>query len=268
MANERVIFYQAASGDTEILVTLENETLWLSQRTMAELFDKDSDTIGLHIRNIFSEGELNETATTELFPVVQQEGKREVKRNITHYNLDVILSVGYRVNSKRGTQFRIWANKILKDYLVKGYALNEQRLKELTGQMEALKNTVRLLGNVQENRTLTTDEAGGLLKVITDYTYALDVLDKYDHRRLTIEGIHPQPSFIVTYQEAMKAIHGLKDKLGGSSLFGNEKDESFRSSIAAIYQSFDGKDLYPSVEEKAAHFLYFIVKNHSFSDGN
>lgn len=264
MENSKIVIYQTESGSPEIKVTFENETLWLSQRAMSELFDKDSDTIGLHIKNIYSEGELEERATTEVFSVVQQEGKRKV----THYNLDVILSVGYRVSSKRGTQFRIWANRILKEYLAKGYAINEKRLKEQSEQFSALKQTVKLLGNVLEAKPLTTDEASGLLKVITDYTYALDVLDKYDHRALTIEATHKKETFVATYEEAMKAISGLREKFGGSSLFGNEKDESFKSSIAAIYQSFGSTDLYPSIEEKAAHLLYFVVKNHSFSDGN
>jgi prophage maintenance system killer protein len=268
MGNDQIVIYQTPDGQTAIEVTLENETLWLSQRQMGELFDKDTDTIGLHIKNIFTEGELDEKSTTEEYSVVKQEGKRQVKRKITHYNLDLILSVGYRVSSKRGTQFRIWANKILKEYLVKGYALNEKQLHEQAQQFNALKQTVRLLGNVIENKPLTNDEASGLLKVITDYTYALDVLDKYDHRTLTIEATHKEQIFIATYEDAIKAIQGLKDKFGGSSLFGNEKDESFRSSIATIYQSFGGHDLYPSVEEKAAHLLYFVVKNHSFSDGN
>ncbi|GEP96155.1 cytochrome c [Chitinophaga cymbidii] len=185
-----------------------------------------------------------------------------------YYNLDIILSVGYRVNSKNATQFRIWANKILKEYLTQGYSLNEKHLQEKSQQFEALKQTVRIMSNVLSAQELSSDEANGLLKIITDYTYALDVLDKYDHRNLTIEATHKQQAFIATYAEAMKAIQGLKDKFGGSSLFGNEKDESFQSSIATIYQSFDGQELYPSVEEKAANFLYFVVKNHSFSDGN
>lgn len=268
MGSEKIIIYQTPDGQSTVNVTLENDTVWLSQRLMAELFDKDSDTIGLHIRNIYSEGELDKRGTTELFSVVQQEGNRSIKRKITYYNLDVIISVGYRVNSKRGTQFRIWSNNILKDYLVRGYVVNEKRLNEQASQYDALKQTVKLLENVIKSKSLTTDEADGLLKVLTDYTYALDVLDKYDHRALTIEATHKMSSFIVTYDEAMKAIYGLREKFGGNSLFGNEKDESFKSSIATIYQSFDGKDLYPSVEEKAANLLYFVVKNHSFSDGN
>lgn len=180
----------------------------------------------------------------------------------------MIISIGYRVNSKRGTQFRIWANKVLKDYLIKGYALNEKRLTEITEQFDALKQTVRLLSNVLELKLLSSDEVSGLAKVLTDYTYALDVLDKYDHRTLTVDATHKKSSLVITYDEAKKAINGLKDRFGGSGLFGNEKDESFKSSIATIYQSFGGIDLYPSIEEKAANLLYFVVKNHSFSDGN
>lgn len=268
MESGNIIIYQLNSGTPEIQVTLENETLWLSQRMISELFEKDSDTIGHHIKKIFQEGELEEKATTEYYSVVQKEGKRSVKRKVAYYNLDVILSVGYRVNSGRGTQFRIWANKVLKDFLIKGYSLNEKRLHEQAQQLNALKQTVRLLGNVIESKPLTSDEANGLLKVLTDYTYALDVLDKYDHRNLTIEATHYRSSFVITYEEAIHAIQGLKNKFGGSNLFGNEKDESFKSSIANIYQSFSGIDLYPSVEEKAANLIYFVVKNHSFSDGN
>ncbi len=234
MEKSKVIIYQGQSGEPEIQVTFDNETLWLSQRAMAELFDKDTDTIGLHIKNIYAEGELDEKGTTEKNSVVGKEGKRTVKRTVTHYNLDIILSVGYRVSSKRGTQFRIWANKVLKDYLVQGYALDQKSIRDQNQQYEALKASVRLLGNVVSVKTLNTDEASGLLKVITDYTYALDILDRYDHRNLTIEATHKQTSFVASYAEAMKAIFGLRDKFGGSALFGNEKDESFQSSIADL----------------------------------
>ena len=255
METEKIIIYQTDSGTPEIRITLENETLWLSQRLMAELFARDTDTIGLHIKNIYAEGELDEGATTEFFSVVQQEGKREVKRSVIHYNLDVILSVGYRVNSKRGTQFRIWANKVLKDYLVKGYAINERRLNEKTEQYEALKKTVRLVGKAAGNQHLSGDEASGLLKVITDYAYALDVLDKYDHRTLTLDGIHKGKAFVATYEEAMHAIQGLRNKFGGSRLFGNEKDESFKGSIAAIYQSFGGRICIQASRKKPPTFF-------------
>lgn len=268
METGEIVIYQEKNGQPVIDVKLENQTLWLSQKLMAELFGKDSDTIGLHIKNIFQDGELEERSTTEFFSVVQKEGKRQIKRNLKFYNLDVILSVGYRVSSKKGTQFRIWANQVLKDYLVKGYSLNEKRLKEQNEQLTQLKNTVMLLGNVLGTQSLNSDEATGLLKVITDYTYALDVLDKYDHQVLEIDHITARELFHITYDEAIKAIDGLRDKFGGSSLFGNEKDESFQGSLAAIYQTFGGQHLYPSIEEKAANLLYFVIKNHSFSDGN
>lgn len=187
MQSGEIIIYQASDGQPSIEVTLEKETLWLSQRLMADLFGKDSDTIGLHIKNIYKEKELDEISTTELSSVVQQEGKRKVKRKIKFYNLDMILSVGYRVNSQKGTQFRIWANRILKDYLLKGYALNVKKVKEQSKQLDELKQTVRLLGTVIDSKALNTDEATGLLKIITEYTYALDVLDRYDHQVLEIE---------------------------------------------------------------------------------
>lgn len=268
MENGTIVIYQTPDGLTSIDVTLDQDTVWLTQAQIIELFDSSKANISEHIKNIFSSSELDRSSTVRIFRTVRQEGKRQVTRQLEHYNLDLIISIGYRINSKRGTQFRIWANSILKDYLIKGYSLNEKRLNEQAQQLDTLKQTVRLLGNVLESKSLTSDEANGLLKVLTDYTYALDVLDRYDHRTLTIEATSRQPSFVATYDEAMRAIQGLKDKFGGSSLFGNEKDESFKSSIATIYQSFGGVDLYPSVEEKAAHFLYFVVKNHSFSDGN
>ncbi|MCB0396993.1 MAG: virulence protein RhuM/Fic/DOC family protein [Flavobacteriales bacterium] len=264
----QIVIYQTNDGQTQIDVKLQHETIWLSQRQMAELFEKDSDTIGLHLKNIFESEELEESTTTEYFSVVQKEGNRLVKRNLRCYNLDAILSVGYRVNSKRGTQFRIWANRILKDFLVKGHAINEKRLKEAQQQFSDLKKTVKLLEKVANQKLLSSDEATGLLKVITDYSYALDVLDKYDHRQLAIEETTKTEIFRINYSEALIAINRLRISFGGSSLFGHEKDKSFKGSLSAIYQTFDGVDLYPSIEEKGAHLLYFIVKNHSFSDGN
>jgi prophage maintenance system killer protein len=269
MTNDQIIIYPIAGSEKNIDVQLTEDTVWLSQRQMAGLFDKDVDTIGLHIRNIYKEGELEAEATTEESSVVQEEAGRSVARKIRRYNLDVIISVGYRVKSQRGTQFRIWANSVLKDYLKKGYAVNERRLQEKTEQLNGLKQTVALLGHVLKNKEeLTTDEATGLLKVVTDYGYALDILDKYDHQQLTLEGTSDQQLFVATYEDAMQAIKDLKNKFGGSSLFGNEKDDSFKGSIATIYQSFGGVEFYPTVEEKAANLLYFVVKNHSFSDGN
>ncbi|MDH7462149.1 RhuM family protein [Chitinophagaceae bacterium 26-R-25] len=263
-----VVIYQSQDGQTIIDVKLENESVWLSLSEISTLFGKDKSVISRHLRNVYAEGELDRTATVAKNATVQKEGNREVIREIEYYNLDAILSVGYRVNSRRGTQFRIWANKILKDYIVQGYTVNEKRLQEQSRQLEELKQTVRLLGNIARSKDLSSTESVGLLKVITDYTYALDVLDQYDHQILEIHNTTRQELFQITYEQAIKAIKGLYDKFGGSSLFGNEKDESFQGSIAAIYQTFGGHELYPSIEEKAAHLLYFVIKNHSFSDGN
>lgn len=263
-----IIIYQENEGQLAIEVKLEDETLWLSQRQMGDLFEKDANTIGAHIRTIYAEEELDESVTATKFTVSQQEGTRTINRNIKFYNLDVILSVGYRVSSKRGTAFRKWANAVLKDYLVKGYSHNEKLLREKQAQLESLKQAVALIMNVTSSQALSGDQATGMLRVLTDYTYALDVLDKYDHQALEIEATSGRQLFQITYASAMEAIRGLREKFGGSTLFGNEKDNSFQGSLAAIYQTFGGKDLYPSVEEKAANLLYFVIKNHSFSDGN
>ncbi|MGO3804709.1 MAG: RhuM family protein [Sphingobacterium sp.] len=268
MTNDQIIIYQTPDGQTAIDVKLTEDTIWLNQYQLADLFDTDRTSLVKHIKNIYKSEELSEDATCAKFAQVQNEGSRKIKREVTHYNLDLIISVGYRVNSKRGTQFRIWANQVLKEYLVKGYAVNEQKLREQTEQFNSLKHTVNLLGNVLKNKELTSDEATGLLKVVTDYSYALDILDRYDHQQLTLEGTSDQQLFTATYEEAIQAIKDLKDKFGGSSLFGNEKDSSFKGSIGTIYQSFSGVEFYPTIEEKAANLLYFVVKNHSFSDGN
>ncbi|HMI02190.1 MAG TPA: RhuM family protein [Pedobacter sp.] len=268
MQTDQIIIYQTTDGQTAIDVKLENETIWLNLNQISALFSRDKSVISRHLKNIFDEEELDHQSTVAKNATVQIEGGVSKERVIEYFNLDVIISVGYRVNSKRGTQFRIWANKVLKEYLVKGYTVNEKRLKEQAEQLTNLKNTVALLSNVIENKELTSDEATGLLKVVTDYTYALDILDKYDHQALIIEGTTPNELFILNYLDAKHAILDLKEKFGGGMLFGNEKDDSFQGSIGAIYQTFGGDDLYPSVEEKAANLLYFVVKNHSFSDGN
>ena len=265
---DQIVIYQTPDSETGIDVKIEYETIWLTQNQIVYLFQSSKANISEHIKNIFESGELDKDSTVRKFRTVRQEGKRQVSRDLEHYNLDLIISVGYRVNSLKGTQFRIWANKILKDYLVKGYSINEKRMREQKEQLDGLKNTVNLLRNVVASKELTTDEADGLLKVISDYTYALDILDKYDHQELTITGTTSNELFIINYDKAMQAIYNLRDKFGGSFLFGNEKDQSFKSSIGTIYQTFGGDDVYPSVEEKAANLLYFVVKNHSFSDGN
>jgi death-on-curing family protein len=268
MEKSEIKIYKTPDGKTSIEVKLEKETVWLSQKQMAELFDKDSDTIGLHLKNIYKSGELEEFSTTEKYSVVRQEGNRRVKRRIKFYNLDAIISVGYRVNSKRGVLFRKWATQLLKDYLIKGYAINQQRLQKQVKQLNELKETIKILGNTLEYKELTNDESKGLLKIISDYSYALELLDQYDYQTLKIENTSGKEVYQLTYKEAIKQIELVKKTYGNSELFGNEKDDSFKSSIATIYQTFGGVDLYPSIEEKAANLLYFIVKNHSFSDGN
>jgi prophage maintenance system killer protein len=262
METGEIVIYQTRDGKTSIDVKLENDTVWLRQEQLAELFNRDRTVITRHINNIFKDKELDKKSNVQILHIANAD------KPVSFYNLDVIISVGYRVKSVRGTQFRIWANQVLKEYLTKGYAVNEKRLKEQAVQLDQLKQTVKLLGNVIETQSLSSDEATGLLKVITDYTYALDVLDQYDHQVLEIQDTTPEELFRINYDEAMQAIQGLREKFGGSALFGNEKDESFQGSLAAIYQTFGGQYVYPSVEEKAANLLYFVIKNHSFSDGN
>ena len=268
MANSEIKIYQTDDGQTKIDVKFDNETVWLTQKQMAQLFDKDSDTIGLHLKNIYKSGELEEHTTTEEFPVVQQEGKRTVKRKLKFYNLDAIISIGYRVNSRRGIQFRIWASRIIKEYLLKGFSLDNKRLIQQNSQLKELQTTVKILGDSLKFKELTDDESSGLLKIITQYAYALDILDQYDYQSLDVTNTSGKEIYQLTYEEAIAQIQLAKKFHGNSDLFGNEKDESFKSSISTIYQTFNGIDLYPSIEEKAANLLYFITKNHSFTDGN
>lgn len=264
--DNKFIIYQTEDGQTQIDVRLESDTVWLTQAQMAELFETDRTSIVRHINNIYKVEELDRESTCAKIAQVQVEGMRNVKRNIPYFNLDMIISVGYRVNSKRGVKFRQWANSVLKQYLVKGYAVNERIHKEQIGELRQL---VGMLGRTIQNQpVLSTDETNALFDVVVDYTYALDTLDDYDYQRLVVKETTPEEKFHATYDNAMEAIRALRDKFGGSKLFGNEKDDSFKSSIAQIYQTFGGEELYPSVEEKAAMLLYLVTKNHSFSDGN
>ncbi len=266
MENNKIIIYQTEDGQTRIDVRLENDTVWLTQAQMAELFKTDRTSIVRHINNIYKVDELERSSTCAKIAQVQTEGHRQVRRVIPYFNLDVIISVGYRVNSKRGIKFRQWANKVIKDYLIKGYAINERLRHE---QLSELRQLVGMLGRtIQSQPLLSTDESQALFDVVTDYTYALDTLDNYDYQRLTIEKTTQEERFHATYENAMREINALREKFGGSTLFGNEKDDSFHSSIGQIYQTFGGEELYPSVEEKAAMLLYLVTKNHSFSDGN
>jgi death-on-curing family protein len=224
--------------------------------------------ISRHIKNIFKSGELDKKSTVAKIATVQNEGKRKIVRDIEYFNLDIIISVGYRIKSKRGTQFRIWANQVIKDYLIKGYAINQQRLQKQVEQLNELKETIKILGNALEYKELSSDESKGLLKIISDYSYALEILDRYDYNTLKIENTSGKEIYRLIYKEAIEKINLVKKTYGNSDLFGQEKDSSFKSSLETIYQTFDGVDLYPSIEEKAANLLYFIVKNHSFTDGN
>ena len=260
MENDKIIIYQTEDGQTQIDVRLENETVWLNVEQLSLLFNREESNVRRHIINVFKEGELERENNVHFLHV------NGVKKPVPFYNLDVIISVGYRVKSKRGTAFRIWARKIIKDYLVKGYAVNERIRKEQIGELRQL---VGMLGRTIQNQSLlSNDETNALFEVVTNYTYALDTLDNYDYERLTIDKTTKEEPFHATYENAMEAINGLREKFGGSALFGNEKDNSFKSSIGQIYQTFGGEELYPSVEEKAAMLLYLVTKNHSFSDGN
>ena len=257
----QIEIYQTEDGQTQIDVRLENETVWLTQAQMAELFQKDQSVIARHIANVFNEGELEKQSNMQILHNTLSRYKPTAI-----YNLDVIISVGYRVKSKRGTAFRIWARQIIKDYLVKGYAINQRIHREQIGELRQLVSM--LSRTIQGQPLLSTDETNALFEVVTDYTYALDTLDNYDYERLTIDKTTKEEPFHATYENAMEEIRLLREKFGGSVLFGNEKDDSFKSSIGQIYQTFDGEELYPSVEEKAAMLLYLVTKNHSFSDGN
>lgn len=264
--NNSIEIYRSQDGSVQLNVKLENDTVWLTQSQMAELFGVDRTSIVRHIRNIYKSEELEEFSTCAKNAQVRKEGQRQIVREIPYYNLDMIISVGYRVNSKNATSFRRWATTILKQYLIKGYVINQQIKLD---RYNELKDVVRLMARtIGLQEKVSTEEYGGLFNVISDYVYALDTLDHYDYQSLAIAQTTKEEPFRATYENAIEAINALKDKFGGSQWFANEKDDSFKSSIGQIYQTFGGEDLYPSVEEKAAMLLYLVVKNHSFSDGN
>lgn len=251
----------------KVEVRLEKETVWLNLNQMADLFDRDKSVVSRHLYNVFKENELSRKSTVAKIATVQKEGTRFITRNVEYYNLDAILSVGYRVNSKRGTQFRIWATNILRKHLVDGYTINEKRLKASDYKYLELQKTISLLSNLISVENIA-DETKGIVQVITEYSRALDILDDYDHQRLTLPKGTKHCKFKLTYEQAKKIIETMKQRFKDSALVGQEKDNSFKSSLGAIYQTFNGKDLYPTIQEKAAHLLYFVVKNHSFVDGN
>ena len=261
-----VILYQSPDGTASLEVRLDHETVWLAQSQLADLFDVNVPAISKHIRNILGSGELDTSATVSKMEKVQIEGGRKVRRSQTLYNLDMIISIGYRVNSVKATRFRIWATRVLRDHIVKGYTVNEQRLKEESAKLLEMQRTVELLARTLENRELVSGTGRDVLRVIGDYAYALTLLDRYDHGTLAIEETTGKALHIITYDEAMGIVSSMKGEFDG--LFGIEKDQGFKSALGAIYQTFGGNELYPSVEEKGANLLYFVVKNHAFSDGN
>ena len=250
-----------SEGETQIDVRFENETVWLSLNQISSMFARDKSVVSRHLKNIYSSGELDLNSTVAKNATVQIEGGRQVIRELEFYNLDVIISIGYRVNSKVGTHFRQWATQRLKDYLIKGYAVNQDRLSQL-------QQSFQLIREAAISEDFSKSQVKEIIDVLADYAIGLDILDGYDKQNLELGKVQPNPVFQISYQEAKLAIEELRIKFGGSALFGNEKDDSFKSSISTINQTFDGKELYPSVEEKAAHLLYFVVKNHSFTDGN
>lgn len=249
----------------QISIVIEDDTVWATQRQMSQIFETTPQNITIHLKNVYQDGEIDEISTCKEYLQVQTEGEREVKRKQLVYNLDAILSVGYRVNSRRGTQFRQWATQRLKEYLIRGYSVNQKRLDEL-GKMVEL---IELSGKAE---ALQLQEARGLLEILSHYTKSFVLLNQYDSHSVQTGNLSVNITFEIQYDEARVAIAELKKQLiskkEATELFGNEKDGSFRSSLQSIVQTFGGQYLYPSIEEQAAHLLYFVIKNHSFTDGN
>jgi prophage maintenance system killer protein len=264
-----IIIYRAPDNTVQLDVRMAQETVWLNLNQLSLLFDRDKSVISRHIKSVFASNELSTEEVVAFFATTTRHGSMKGKKQqheVTYYNLDMIISIGYRVNSKRGIEFRRWASRILKDYIIKGFAINEKMRRE---QLSDLRQLVQIVGRTVQSKAIeSADETQAIFDVVVDYTYALDTLDNYDYERLSVAETTPEERFHATYDNAMQTIHALREKFGGSTLFGNEKDDSFKSSIGQIYQTFCGQDLYPSVEEKAAMLLYLVTKNHSFSDGN
>jgi prophage maintenance system killer protein len=250
-----IILYNAPDGTVKLDVQLERDTIWLSQQQMALLFDTERSVLSKHLTRVFHSGELDRESNVQKMHIA------DADRPVTFYDLDVVISVGYRVNSKRGTQFRIWATNILREHLLKGYTVNERRLQELN-------QAIRLVADVPNRRELTGDEATALLRVVGEYSFALDLLDDYDYQRVTAPAAGTTAIHVLKYNEAVRIVQHLRSRFGGSELFGREKDSSLQSALGAVMQTWDGTDLYPGVEAKAANLLYLVVKNHAFVDGN
>jgi prophage maintenance system killer protein len=261
----QVVLYKTEDGKAQVEVHLKQDSVWLSLNQMAELFDRDKSVISRHLSDVFRSGELARQSVVAKNATTAADGKTY---QVEFFNLDAILSVGYRVNSKRGTQFRIWATNVLRQHLVNGYTLNEKRLQAQSERMRELQHAIDMIGQIADHKALTSDEAGALIRVIRDYAYGLDLIDAYDHQLVAVTGTHERVAQPLEYVEARKAIDELRQHYTAGDLFGREKDDSFQGSLANIFQTFDGKELYPSIEEKAAGLLYFLVRNHPFVDGN
>lgn len=262
-----IVIYTSKDGKVNLDVRLENDTIWLTQDMIVRLFESSKANVSEHIKHIFEEEELEQRSTVRKFRTVRKEGNRQVSRELEFYNLDLILSVGYRIKSKTATQFRKWATSVLKDYITKGYAVNEARLKEQQKQILALKKAISLVERSLVNQAGTLEEAQNIAKLLEGFSAGLDLLDDYDHKTLDKKGLTQKEAAVIGEKEFLSVIDQMKSEFA-SDVFAMPKDNSFSSSVRQIYQSFGGQELYPSLEEKAAMLLYMIVKNHSFADGN
>ncbi len=261
----QILLYQSKDGKSQVEVNLRDETIWLDAHQMAELFQRDRSVIVRHVRNIYKTNELDQSSTCAKNAQVAKDGK---VRQMDFYNLDMIISVGYRVNSKRGTQFRIWATNVLRQHLVEGYTLNQKRLQAQSDKIRELQQAIRMIDQIADHKALASDEASALIRIIRDYAYGLDLIDAYDHQRLDVSEVSQQAGIPLDYQTARQAIDELRKLYQAGDLFGREKDDSFQGSLANVFQTYDKQQLYPSIEEKAANLLYFLVRNHPFVDGN
>ena len=266
LSKGEIIIYKS-EGKSNLEVIQQDNTLWLSAEKIGKLFGKDRSTIQRHISKIYQEEELDKSLTCAFIAQVQKEGGRTVSRNIPYYNLDIILAVGYRTTSKTATEFRKWATRVLHKYIIDGYAINEHVLQKEQDKIKTLQNTIALLSRSLEYQVESLDEAKDVAKLMDNFAKGLDLLDSYDHQKLDIKGYTERKAIRISEQEFLTVIDKMKSEFA-TDVFAVPKDDSFSSSINQIYQTFDGKELYPTLEEKAATLLYLITKNHSFADGN
>ena len=262
-----IVIYTSEDGSISLDTKLENDTIWLTQDMIVTLFNSSKANISEHISHIFQEEELGRESTVRNFRTVRKEGSRNVSRNLEYYNLDMIIAVGYRVNSKIATKFRKWATNTLREYLTKGYVINEKMLKAQQNKIQTLQSTVSLLTRSIQNQISTVDEAQDVANILDNFAKGLDLLDNFDHKTLDTKGVTQKEAVVISESEFLKVIDKMKSEFA-SDVFANPKDGSFASSVNQIYQTFGGNDCYPTLEEKAAMLLYLITKNHSFSDGN